>query len=299
MEFKQSFLKALQSNTKLTKTISLDNYFPHFTTPWEEAIDNLPYVQAFGHIHALFPYYYEISQLSSFCCLYTESGSGSYIFDKDSQILSSGTLLLIDCMEPHRIEIKQSPWIYKVFYMNGPLLPYLYQKIVAQQGNLIYMEKDSKIPIFLQQLYKYLSWDTYYYRLKSSKLILDILFEIMLEQNRTGSPYIPNYLREIKEVFDQHYQEVFSLEALEGKYHISKYRICREFTQFFGISPMRYLNNKRIEVAKYALTHSDKKIHEIGRMVGYENTNHLIRQFKKKTGLTPLVYRKQTPVTND
>jgi YesN/AraC family two-component response regulator len=51
-----------------------------------------------------------------------------------------------------------------------------------------------------------------------------------------------------------------------------------------------------MEAVKEALVATDKRINEIGRMVGYENTNHLIRLFKKYTGVTPSNYRKNSPV---
>ena len=47
-----------------------------------------------------------------------------------------------------------------------------------------------------------------------------------------------------------------------------------------------------VEAAKEALLNTDKKIVEIGRMVGFENPNSFIRNFEKCTGVTPLEYRK-------
>ncbi len=81
------------------------------------------------------------------------------------------------------------------------------------------------------------------------------------------------------------------MEELEEQYHISKYRICREFSAAFGLPPLKYLNKRRIEAAQNLLLSGDKRIHEIAADVGYENTNHFINLFKKETGLTPLVYR--------
>ncbi|HZK27015.1 MAG TPA: helix-turn-helix domain-containing protein [Thermoclostridium sp.] len=41
------------------------------------------------------------------------------------------------------------------------------------------------------------------------------------------------------------------------------------------------------------LLHTDKNINEIGRMIGFKNTNSFIRNFKKLTTVTPSEYRKQ------
>lgn len=83
----------------------------------------------------------------------------------------------------------------------------------------------------------------------------------------------------------------FNLQDLENSYHISKYRICREFAAAFGKPPLRYLNDVRIEAAKNLLLSGDKRIHEIAAEVGIENTTHFINLFKQRTGVTPLAYR--------
>ena len=59
---------------------------------------------------------------------------------------------------------------------------------------------------------------------------------------------------------------------------------------------MQYLNKIRIDKAKELLLDTDDKIVEISQSVGIENTNHFIRLFKEKTGVTPLTYRRETPV---
>lgn len=61
---------------------------------------------------------------------------------------------------------------------------------------------------------------------------------------------IPDYLREIHHLFDTQYGENYSLDELENTYSVSKYRICREFSKYYGASPVQYLNHKRIEEAK-------------------------------------------------
>ena len=64
----------------------------------------------------------------------------------------------------------------------------------------------------------------------------------------------------------------------------------------FRSTPMQYLNKIRIDKAKEMLLHTDDKIVEISQTVGIENANHFIRLFKEKTGVTPLTYRRETPV---
>ncbi|MFR7401455.1 MAG: helix-turn-helix transcriptional regulator [Waltera sp.] len=76
---------------------------------------------------------------------------------------------------------------------------------------------------------------------------------------------------------------------------ISRYRLCREFSATFHTSPLQYLQGKKIEAAKSLLLSTDNPIHEVGAMVGIDNTNHFIHLFKKHTGVTPFVYRQNAP----
>lgn len=131
-----------------------------------------------------------------------------------------------------------------------------------------------------------------------SKWINDMLTELSIyeAESTRQRDLIPSYMLEMKELFDQEYQESYTLEALEQHFGKSRYRLCREFSQYFGQSPIQYLNHRRIEAAKILLLSTDLSIHEVGSSVGIENTNHFINLFKKETGATPLVFKQEAPV---
>ena len=107
---------------------------------------------------------------------------------------------------------------------------------------------------------------------------------------------VPKYIIEIHDMFESHFYENYNLDDLENSYSVNKYRICREFSKYYGRSPIQFLNHTRIENAKRILLTTDETIHEIGNMVGIPNTNHFINLFKKETGTTPLVFKQDAPV---
>lgn len=55
----------------------------------------------------------------------------------------------------------------------------------------------------------------------------------------------------------------------------------------------RYINSVRITNAVHILDKSDISITELAEMVGYENVNTFLRQFKEKMDVSPLQYRKR------
>lgn len=99
------------------------------------------------------------------------------------------------------------------------------------------------------------------------------------------------YLRDLKHYIDNHLKSHIRLADLEVRCHMSKYRICHEFSAAFGLPPLKYLNKKRMEAAENLLLSTQKKVHEIALETGFENTNHFINLFKKEYGSTPQVYR--------
>lgn len=295
MEFQQSFLNVLQANTTLTKSL-IDNFLPKFLPKPIGTSKHLPYVQAYANILTPYFYSYSLSNLDSYCLLYTESGSGTLLLNNHFYSLLPNTFAFINCQENYIIDTNETPWNYKVFFIKGDPIPSLYSSFIHNHGNIYTFSTRSGIPQLLDKFYFQLDRNLENAFLEA-KFILDILLEIMIEKNRIEAidQSIPDYLIKIKLDFDTNYNKSFKLDELEQKYHISKYRICHEFSKQFDMSPIQYLNRKRIEVAKDSLIYTDKRINEIGCMVGIENTNHFIRLFKQETGVTPLVFRKQSP----
>ncbi|MBU5474672.1 AraC family transcriptional regulator [Roseburia sp. MSJ-14] len=87
---------------------------------------------------------------------------------------------------------------------------------------------------------------------------------------------------------DTHYSEKFSLDELAESFRISKYKLCRDFSSYFHVSPLQYLNNRRIDYAKKLLLSTNNRIYEIGNAVGIENTNHFINLLNKESACRTL-----------
>ena len=58
---------------------------------------------------------------------------------------------------------------------------------------------------------------------------------------------------EIKRYLDNNYREDISLDTLAEVAHINKYYLAHTFQKAYGISPITYLNRRRIEESKYML----------------------------------------------
>lgn len=59
-----------------------------------------------------------------------------------------------------------------------------------------------------------------------------------------------------------------------------------------GISALEYIQTKVIDVAKVRIFNIDKSISEISYGLGFKYPQHFTRLFKRKTGITPVEYRR-------
>lgn len=180
--------------------------------------------------------------------------------------------------------------------MQGGLFP-VYESLIGFDGFLLaQVGKHSSILRNLKQL---LAGEADAYladKLRDAGLITAILTELFAgavasPAPKEGQKKCAPYLRELKHYIDNHLERPLKLEDLEKHCHMSKYRICHEFSTAFGLPPIKYLNKKRLEAAENLLLSTEKKVHEIALETGYENTNHFIHLFKKEYGTTPQAYR--------
>ena len=91
---------------------------------------------------------------------------------------------------------------------------------------------------------------------------------------------------------NQNFNRIISLDDLTHFAHVSKTTLIDLFKELYGTTPIRYLNNLRMEKARELLANSDLSIGEISELVGFQSIHYFSRSFKEREGCTPLCYRK-------
>lgn len=84
-----------------------------------------------------------------------------------------------------------------------------------------------------------------------------------------------------------------SNEVLAEKCQLATNAFTRLFKDETGVSPQRFVKQKRINNACVMLHHSDESIDTIAQQTGFVNRYHFSRIFKQVTGLSPAKYRKE------
>lgn len=89
-------------------------------------------------------------------------------------------------------------------------------------------------------------------------------------------------------------QRDWNIDDMAHGIGISRSHLQRLYKQFFSVSIKDDVITARIKKAMQLLANTNMRIQEIAEHCGYNNDNHLMRQFKEKTGKTALQYRKET-----
>lgn len=73
---------------------------------------------------------------------------------------------------------------------------------------------------------------------------------------------------------------------------LTRFYFIRTFTQELGMSPLQYINRKKVERAQVLLLTEDMTVKELAYTLGFSDHSYFIRLFRKITGRTPKEYRK-------
>ncbi len=236
-----------------------------------------------------------------FLLLYVFSGSGTLLRQGSALFLSERSVLFLNCESEESLQLRIAPpeMDCAMFFLRSDEAAAYYDLLNAQAPPLLSLPLSSDIEYSIRQLLELVPIRSVPASVSASKWIVSILSELcslILTDNRSAE-FIPDYIREMKETFDQSYQVPLHLEEFEIRFSIRKERLCREFSHYYGMPPLRYLNARRMEAAKDLLLSTNMRVYEVGNAVGIENTNHFINLFKKSTGVTPMLFKKNAPAT--
>jgi transcriptional regulator GlxA family with amidase domain len=90
----------------------------------------------------------------------------------------------------------------------------------------------------------------------------------------------------------KHFRESHAVARVVDHSGLAERTLKRRFKAATGITLMDYLQNLRIEEAKRLLESSKRAADQISADVGYQDASFFRRLFNRRTGLTPLVYRR-------
>jgi len=174
----------------------------------------------------------------------------------------------------------------------------IFDRLIELNPNLELLERDATKRIYqsiLDRARKLASEKSVSNIIESNGLIRILLAAFMektpdtnISSASTGISKIQPALRYIHENLDKH----ITLEDLADVVDLNPSYMSDVFSKAIGISPIKYINRKRIENAQALLLSTRLTLYEIARKVGFSDEYYFSRTFNKIVGQPPGKYRR-------
>ena len=128
--------------------------------------------------------------------------------------------------------------------------------------------------------------------LKIGELFIKLNRSIKNKYGEMADPKLAANLRQLRAEIMQDLSHDWTVAEMASKFMLSQSRFAHIYNTFYGTTPIDDLIRIRINAAQDSLTFTNNTVCEIADSLGYRNTTHFCRQFKKFVGVSPSEYRK-------
>ena len=199
------------------------------------------------------------------CICWIKQGEMLFLNERDTITLKPYDIIIFNPQKPHRLLSYKDVKEYFVLHVKSDIN--LKQKLVKSKEDyikLLNLEKsEDKLVEFLK---KYQD--------------IDILHE-------------PSPLEEIKRYIQNNLNKEITLEELAKKANLNKSYLSRTFKKEYGLSPINYSINQKINYSKILLQNG-MEISEVALELGFYDQAHFYKAFKSIFYITPKEYQNLT-----
>ncbi len=117
--------------------------------------------------------------------------------------------------------------------------------------------------------------------------------ELTEEDEDTGNTRLSKVSEMILNYIEKNYVNDISMQDLAREMNYSEAYFSKLFKQYFGQNFTSYLTEYRVNEAKRLLQERTINVKEVGKAVGYGDSNYFAKVFKRITGQSPTEYRNE------
>ena len=223
---------------------------------------------------------------------YVESGRGTIeMYGKKTEV-GAGTLFLLNRMTVHRYYADPAdPFKKHWLSFTGPLCHAITDILGLQEK--FYAVPCDGLPYFRRIIERVRGMNDAN-RLSVHREIAEILLHLFdLIAGEGVACAAPLTLAErIKQYIDNSEAPELYLGEIAERFQITKTYLIRVFHERYGITPHRYITERKIESARAFFDRTDARIAEVAQMLGFGSPQYFSRVFRECVGVTPGEYRK-------
>lgn len=223
------------------------------------------------------------------------AGCGTFSTEQGEFSLKAGDAFLI---YPNQVVSytadENQPWEYLWLGISGAFVQNLMDLTdFTAETPCIYGKDGIAIKEYLLNIY-HAQGSGFAQELEMIGLTYVFLSKLMSQGKNPLSLRFAHYGQKAKELIDLNYGGSMSSQEVADRLNISRSHLHRVFSQEYGMSIGKYIQQVRMNRACFLLDNSPLRIYEISNSVGYENQLYFSSAFKKHTGISPTEYRKKT-----
>lgn len=91
----------------------------------------------------------------------------------------------------------------------------------------------------------------------------------------------------MRRVMNQNCTSAITLEELAFLNNMSISNFKRKFSKYFGVSPGKWIKDKKLDRGRHLLETTDRTVLEVALAIGYKSPSHFIKEFKSRFGISP------------
>lgn len=236
---------------------------------------------------------------------YLVSGDVTYTIESRICRVMPGDMLIISPRELHQVFIKpdMAPYERYVLWIDPRLLDRLsgdstalsrcFDDASRNYTNVLHLRSDQRSEV--RSLMESILTETESPDYGSDLMCNALLTRLMVLVNRISvqnggyseeitypSPMVAGIIDHI----NRHYGEPISLDSLAEQFFVSKYHLSHEFNRHIGTSVYRYIQKKRLQIARQLLAQGQKPS-KVSVKCGFCDYTGFYRAFKSEYGVSP------------
>lgn len=229
-----------------------------------------------------------------FCPHIILKGRGTVIVDGRRAELKAGEMFTLwPGHEFNYFEDTQENWEFYWLHLEGTGTRQFVEACGFREDNLLFAPSDSHGVIrLLEEIYRLLQEKNP----SGQYEILANLYRLPLYcrwPDESGGKREVRSLPEVLTIIETMLPRRINVNELCALFGISRVTLFRRFTQEMGVTPIEYINGRRLAKAKELLLTTPYSLATVARMAGYSNEKYFFKIFKITEGLTPTTYRKK------
>ncbi|MEK3714615.1 helix-turn-helix transcriptional regulator [Paenibacillus sp. FSL R7-0333] len=128
---------------------------------------------------------------------------------------------------------------------------------------------------------------------QQQRIFEEMLRTMDLARQDTAGSQADEIAEQTEAYLRNHYAEEVTNASLADALHFHYNYLARCMKRVYGLTPMEYLTDYRLEQAKLLLLKTEIPIAAIAERTGFESTAYFSRRFSRKVGISPLRFRKR------